>query len=226
MSNSAVQLQMFDALGAPHPHFAHEALLVAAEGKLSKRLGIIPESTHLREEGDRADGLAVAARSHRHICSRSRPWPASTELAEDVRLLDISAGRRRISIRTRSSCSTPSCFTTLITRTSPIGCRRAIGEAEWLVLRGNLAHLDEAEEWVPVLHCLIAPPEVVPDDKPLIEEAARLAETVDWTADPVARADRRAEGQRPAARAGRCSGRYAWRSPAANPARKWGRCSS
>src|SRR4029453_6697050 len=39
VSNSAVQLQMFDALGAPHPHFAHEALLVAAEGKLSKRLG-------------------------------------------------------------------------------------------------------------------------------------------------------------------------------------------
>ena len=39
VSNSAVQLQMFDALGAGHPTFAHEALLVAAEGKLSMRLG-------------------------------------------------------------------------------------------------------------------------------------------------------------------------------------------
>src|SRR5215212_1628928 len=39
VSNSAVQLQMFAALGAEPPHFAHEALLVAAEGKLSKRLG-------------------------------------------------------------------------------------------------------------------------------------------------------------------------------------------
>src|SRR5258708_861324 len=38
VSNSAVQRQMFDALGAAHPLFAHEALLVAAEGKLSKRL--------------------------------------------------------------------------------------------------------------------------------------------------------------------------------------------
>jgi glutamyl-tRNA synthetase len=59
-----------------------------------------------------------------------------------------------------------------------------IGEAEWPVLRGNLAHLEEAAEWVPVLHCLIEPPEVVPDDKPLIEEAAKVAETVDWADDP------------------------------------------
>ncbi|HVM37837.1 MAG TPA: glutamate--tRNA ligase family protein, partial [Sphingomicrobium sp.] len=41
VSNSAVQLQMFDALGARPPEFAHEALLVAAEGKLSKRLGAL-----------------------------------------------------------------------------------------------------------------------------------------------------------------------------------------
>ena len=34
VSNSATQVQMFAALGAPVPHFAHEALLVAGEGKL------------------------------------------------------------------------------------------------------------------------------------------------------------------------------------------------
>jgi glutamyl-tRNA synthetase len=39
VSNSAVQLQMFAALGSQPPQLAHEALLVAAEGKLSKRLG-------------------------------------------------------------------------------------------------------------------------------------------------------------------------------------------
>ena len=33
VSNSAVQIQMFEALGAEPPAFAHEALLVAAEGK-------------------------------------------------------------------------------------------------------------------------------------------------------------------------------------------------
>ena len=33
VSNSAVQIQMFEALGAKPPQFAHEALLVAAEGR-------------------------------------------------------------------------------------------------------------------------------------------------------------------------------------------------
>ena len=39
VSNTAVQVQMFTALGAEPPRFAHEALLVGREGKLSKRLG-------------------------------------------------------------------------------------------------------------------------------------------------------------------------------------------
>src|SRR5437763_5745078 len=50
VSNSATQTQMFEALGAAPPEFAHEALLVAAEGKLSKRLGSYG-AEHLREEG-------------------------------------------------------------------------------------------------------------------------------------------------------------------------------
>ncbi len=39
VSNTATQLQMFGALGAAIPAFAHTALLVGSEGKLSKRLG-------------------------------------------------------------------------------------------------------------------------------------------------------------------------------------------
>ena len=39
VSNTAVQIQMFTALNAAPPRFAHEALLVGREGKLSKRLG-------------------------------------------------------------------------------------------------------------------------------------------------------------------------------------------
>ena len=50
VSNSATHIQMFEALGAEPPHFAHEALLVAAEGKLSKRLGSLGVE-HFREEG-------------------------------------------------------------------------------------------------------------------------------------------------------------------------------
>jgi glutamyl-tRNA synthetase len=52
------------------------------------------------------------------------------------------------------------------------------------VLRGNLEHLDEAAEWVPVIHCLIEPPEVVPDDKSLLVDAVRIADSIDWSTDP------------------------------------------
>ncbi|HEX7655945.1 MAG TPA: glutamate--tRNA ligase, partial [Sphingomonas sp.] len=41
VSNTALQLQMFAAMNAAPPAFAHEALLVGSEGKLSKRLGSV-----------------------------------------------------------------------------------------------------------------------------------------------------------------------------------------
>lgn len=50
VSNTATQIQMFDALGAPLPQFAHEALLTGSEGKLSKRLGSLGVA-HFREMG-------------------------------------------------------------------------------------------------------------------------------------------------------------------------------
>lgn len=62
VSNTATQLQMFTALGASPPQFAHEALLVGSEGKLSKRLGSLGIST-FREQGLEAISLiALLAR--------------------------------------------------------------------------------------------------------------------------------------------------------------------
>lgn len=50
VSNTATQIQMFAALGAPLPRFAHEALLTGSEGKLSKRLGSLGVA-HFRDIG-------------------------------------------------------------------------------------------------------------------------------------------------------------------------------
>ena len=74
VSNTAVQKQMFDALhavGLDHdtcpvhdacPHFAHEALLVGREGKLSKRLGSLGCDA-FRERGIEPDAIiALLAR--------------------------------------------------------------------------------------------------------------------------------------------------------------------
>jgi len=181
VSNSAVQLQMFDALGAEHPHLAHEALLVAAEGKLSKRLGSTGVDA-LKEAG--IEPMALLSLLAR--LGTSQPVEARAHLGELAEGFDFATFGRA-----------PAHFD--LTEVEQLNGKllhhldyadvrdrlpEAIGEAEWLVLRGNLAHLDEAAEWIPVLHCLIAPPEVVPDDKPLIEEAARVAQGVDWSDDP------------------------------------------
>ena len=50
VTNTGLQLQMFAALGAPAPAFAHEALLVGSEGKLAKRLGSLGVEA-MREAG-------------------------------------------------------------------------------------------------------------------------------------------------------------------------------
>ena len=68
VSNSAAQIQMFEALGAKPPQFAHEALLVAAEGKLSKRLGSLRRRAFACR-GRRADGDAVGAGADRHVAA-------------------------------------------------------------------------------------------------------------------------------------------------------------
>jgi glutamyl-tRNA synthetase len=181
VSNSAVQLQMFDALGAPHPHFAHEALLVAAEGKLSKRLGSTGVDT-LRKSGIEPMALlSLLARLGTSQPVESRPH--LVELAEGFDFATFGRAPAHFDLNEVEQLNSKLLhhldYADVADRLP-----EAIGEAEWLVLRGNLTHLDEAAEWVPVLHCLIAPAEVVPDDKVLIEEAARLAETIDWAGDP------------------------------------------
>jgi glutamyl-tRNA synthetase len=181
VSNSAVQMQMFEALGAEAPHFAHEALLVAAEGKLSKRLGSYG-AEHLREE----DVEPMALLSLLARIGTSEPVEAVANLEELASTFDFSHFGRAPAhfdphdVELLNAKLLHRLDYAAVSKRLPEG----IGEEEWLVLRGNLSRVGEAEEWVPVLHCLIAPPEVVPDDKELIEEAAKVAETVDWAGDP------------------------------------------
>jgi glutamyl-tRNA synthetase len=181
VSNSAVQLQMFAALDAQPPHFAHEALLVAAEGKLSKRLGSTGIDA-MREAGIEPMVLnSLLAR-----LGTSQPVEARASLADLADGFDFATFGRAPAHFDVNEVEQLNSKLLHHLEYGDVADRlpEGIGEAEWMVLRGNLAHLGEAEEWVGVFHCLIAPPEVVPDDKPLIEEAARAAEDVDWADDP------------------------------------------
>ncbi len=101
VSNTAVQLQMFTALGSMPPQFAHEALLTGAEGKLSKRLG----------------SLGVNELREKHILPTERRCSRrSTSHA--------SEGRPRALPRRISSGSTASSSIAPIMRWSPTSSRR------------------------------------------------------------------------------------------------------
>src|SRR5690606_14353115 len=86
VSNTAVQLQMFTALGAEPPRFAHEALLVGSEGKLSKRLGALGADA-LREQGIEPEALvALLAR-----LGTSQPVEPILERERLVESFDLAA---------------------------------------------------------------------------------------------------------------------------------------
>src|SRR5690606_117470 len=59
ITNTGVQLQLFEALGGEPPAFAHHSLLIGADGRaLSKRLGDLSVAS-FREEG--LEPMAVAS---------------------------------------------------------------------------------------------------------------------------------------------------------------------
>ena len=181
VSNSATQIQMFDALSAATPHFAHEALLVAAEGKLSKRLGSTGVDS-LAEAG--IEPLALLSLLAR--LGTSQPVEARTSLASLAEGFDFATFGRAPAHFDLAEVEQLNAKLLHITDFAAVADRlpAGAGEAEWRALRGNLAHLGEVADWLPVLHGEIDAAEVVPDDKPLLAEAARIAEALDWGADP------------------------------------------
>src|SRR3546814_15861088 len=62
VSNTATQIQMFTAMGARPPVFAHEALLIGTEGKLSKRLGSLGVEAFREQDIETIALIALLAR--------------------------------------------------------------------------------------------------------------------------------------------------------------------
>ncbi len=180
VTNSAAQIQMFEALGAEPPQFAHEALLVAAEGKLSKRLGSYG-AEQLREEGVEPLALLdVLAR-----IGTSQPVEPATldELAasfdfshfgrapahfdaHDVELLNARLLHKLdyavVKDRLPSSAT----------------------EEDWSLLRPNLERVSDFEGWLEVLHGDVDVPELAHDERLLLRDAAAVAEGLDWSSEP------------------------------------------
>jgi glutamyl-tRNA synthetase len=181
VSNSATQIQIFEALGAKPPEFAHEALLVMAEGKLSKRLGSYG-APHLREEGVEPIALLdVLAR-----IGTSRPVEAATSLEELAAGFDFSTFGRApahfdphdvelINARLLHGLA----FESVRDRLPGEACAE-----DWDLIRPNLARFSDFAGWFAVLHGDVDPPDLSHDERLLVKDAAAAAETLDWASEP------------------------------------------
>ena len=184
VSNTALQLQMFDAMGAPPPAFAHTALLTGAEGKLSKRLGSLGVD-HFREAGvepaalasllarigtsDPVDALADALDPAGPLVAgiafdRFGRAPARFDEAELAQVnarvihqLDHAAVAARL----------------------PAGMDARV----WEAIRPNLHIVAEAADWWRVIEGPVEAPDPG-DDRAFLDEAAAAAAAMPWADDP------------------------------------------
>lgn len=181
VSNSAVQIQMFEALGSEPPNFAHEALLVAAEGKLSKRLGSYG-AEHLRDEGVEPMALLDVLAQ----IGTSEPVEPIVSLDELAESFDFSTfGRAPAHFDPHEvELMNARLLHKLDYRAVADRLPAAATEADWLALRGNLERLADFDRWFTVLHGDIEAPELGHEERLLVKEAAAAAETLDWSVEP------------------------------------------
>jgi glutamyl-tRNA synthetase len=181
VSNTAAQLQMFDALGAAPPAFAHEALLVGTEGKLSKRLGSLGMDA-LRDAG--IEPVALVALLAR--LGTSDPVEPVTDATPLVATIDFAHfGRAPARFDEAELALVNQKIVHLLDFDAVAGrLPSQIDAARWHAIRPNLMTIAEAADWLAVFDGPFAPPPAEDADRPVLAAAAAAAPGIDWSADP------------------------------------------
>lgn len=179
VTNTVSQMQIFEALGAKPPEFAHLALLVGKEGEgLSKRIGSLSLES-LREQGIEA----MAVNSLLARLGSSKPveaFPTLAALDQGFNLHDFGRAPARFDPAELTTLSAAVIhrygFADVASRLTAMGIADA-SEEFWLAVRGNLTRLSEARDWWTVTSGAIAP---VIDDAGFAATAASLLPEEPW----------------------------------------------
>ncbi len=182
VTNSAVQIQMFEALGAAVPRLAHGALLTGADAALSKRLG--SEGV----ESWRAAGIeprAVTALLAR--LGTSLPVEPVADTAALVAGFDLASFGRAPPRFDPADLAALNARMLHLLPFAAVSARLPEGmtEAGWLAVRGNLATLAEAADWQAVIAGPIAA--AAAEDRDFLATAAALLADLAWGDDIWAR---------------------------------------
>jgi glutamyl-tRNA synthetase len=182
VTNTGLQLQMFAALGAPAPAFAHEALLTGSEGKLAKRLGSTGVEA-LREAGIEPEALiAKLAR-----IGTSLPVEPLAEAAPLIAGFDFASFGRapaRFDLTELEGLNARIVHQLAFARVRD-RLPASMTEADWHAIRPNLKIVAEAGDWWDILHGHVEQP-AADEDRAFLAAAAEAAESLDWAESPWA----------------------------------------
>ena len=182
VSNTAAQLQMFEALGAPAPAFAHEALLTGSEGKLSKRLGSLGVQ-HFREAG--IEPAAIVAKLAR--IGTSDPVEPYADAQPLIDSFDFARFGRAPARFDEAELATLNAKIVHQFDFAAVADRLPDGmdAAGWEAIRPNLQHVAEAADWWHVVRGPVAAPALSDEDRAYIATAIDAAADIeDWATNP------------------------------------------
>ena len=176
--NTAVQIEITEALGRKVPIYAHHSLLTGADGKgLSKRLGSLSISA-MRENG--LEAMAVV--SHAALLGTSdsiHPCADYSELVEGFDLGKLSRAPARFDEAELAHLNVK------LLHGLPWDAvkDRLTGGAEafWLAIRGNLEKLADSDVWAEIIRNRINPV-IAADDRAFVTEAHSLLPPEPWDA--------------------------------------------
>ena len=164
VTNSAAQIQLFQALGARVPELGHMALLIGSDGEnLSKRLGSL-SIKELRESG--FEPLAITSLLSRIGTSDSiEPFVKLNEIIEQFSINKFGRSSARFEKSEldliNSKILQLLSFDEIYERCLLLGLPEIDAEF-WYAIRGNIARFDDIEFWWQLCHS---------DIKPIIQDA-------------------------------------------------------
>lgn len=175
ITNTAIQIQIFEALGAVAPDFAHLALVKASEGKISKREGGFDVKS-LRAEG--YEPMAIVNFLSQIGSSQSLKIDKNlAELVGDFAFEKFSKSATNYDISELKNVNQKILqildFADVAKGLEKIGISEKISEKFWNALKSNLTFLFEIKEWIEICNREFRF-ENHEQDKEFLQQAAQL----------------------------------------------------
>jgi glutamyl-tRNA synthetase len=169
VTNTAVQIQIFEALGLTLPAFGHLSLVKSRDAKISKREGGYDIASLRGEEG--LESMAINSFFAR--IGTSEPVVAAKNLEELVQNFDITTFSKSPTTYLPEELERINHKLIISLEYNEVKDKLGedIDEAFWLAVRPNLKKLHEAKDWWQICHKPVLPQDL---DRSYLQEAAEL----------------------------------------------------